>query len=225
MPAVGNARTGWRTPARENETRADEETGLGVTHELDVGSHLVPRARGQDGERDTPGVEVDGVVHVPDVEGAALALPLVRRAVVPHGVVDDELVATLEQLDERDRPVSTGDLDRAVELDHRQPPPGRGDRVALTGVRLLADQHLLARRLPGGQVDDWRLPGEVAARVAGRGCHGVLRCLFLWAPWGACQLSRLRRRSDPASPNDGAISSLPRPVVQCAMSRNTQSIL
>jgi NAD(P)-dependent dehydrogenase (short-subunit alcohol dehydrogenase family) len=71
--------------------------GLGVTHELDVGSHLVPRARGQDGERDAPGVEVDGVLHVPGRGGAALALPLVRRAVVPHVLVDHELVATLEQ--------------------------------------------------------------------------------------------------------------------------------
>src|SRR5207249_2734228 len=83
-----------------------------------------------------------------------------------------ELVATMEQVDERDRPVNAGDLDRAVELDHRQPPPGRGDRVALTGVRLLANQQLLARRLPGGQVDDGRLAGEVAAGVAGRGRHG-----------------------------------------------------
>src|SRR3712207_7923733 len=57
-----------------------------------------------------------------------------------------ELVATLEQVDERDRPFSAGDLDRAVELDHRQPPPGGGDRVALTGVRLLPNQQLLDRK-------------------------------------------------------------------------------
>src|SRR5262249_3393772 len=80
-----------------------------------------------------------------------------------------------EQVEERDRPIDAGDLDRAVELDHRQPPPGRGDRVALTGVRLLADQQLPARRLPGGQVDDGRLAGKVAARVAGCCRHGVLR--------------------------------------------------
>src|SRR5207249_4051981 len=154
----------------------------------DVRSNLVPRARGQDGERDAPGVEVDGVLHVPDRGSAALALPLVRRAVVPHVLVDHELVATLEQVDERDRPVNAGDLDRAVELDHRQPPPGRGDRVALTGVRLLADQQLLARRLPGGQVDDWRLAGEVAARVAGRGrqgCPPLSRLVRSLAPWGS----------------------------------------
>jgi len=83
----------------------------------------------------------------------------------------------VEQVEERDRPVNAGDLDRAIELDHRQPPAGSGDRVAATGVRLLANQQFLARRLPGGQVDDGRLAGEVAARVAGRGHQGVLRCL------------------------------------------------
>src|SRR5207244_5464426 len=129
------------------------------------------------GPGEAAGVAVDGGLRVPGRGGAALALPLVRGAVVPHVLVDHELVATREQVDERDRAVNAGDLDRAVELDHRQPPPGRGDRVALTGVRLLADQQLLARRLPGGQVDDGRLAGEVAARVAGRGRHGVLRCL------------------------------------------------
>src|SRR5207249_4566732 len=114
--------------------------------------------------------------------GAALALPLVRRAVVPHVLVDHEFVATLEQVEERDRSVNAGDLGRAVELDHRQPPPGRGDRVALTGVRLLADQQFLARRLPGGQVDDWRLAGR-----GGHGCPPLSRLVRSRAPWGACQ--------------------------------------
>src|SRR5207248_1085527 len=97
-------------------------------------------------------------------------------------------VATLEQVAERDQPVETGDLDHAVELDHRQPPTGRGDRVALTGVRLLADQKRVAGRLPGGELDDGRLAGEIAARVVGRGRHDVLRC---WAPAPAGYLGRL----------------------------------
>jgi hypothetical protein len=42
------------------------------------------------------------------------------------------LAAELAGTDERDRSVNAGDLDRAVELDHRQPPPGCGDRVVLT---------------------------------------------------------------------------------------------
>jgi hypothetical protein len=87
---------------------------------------------------------------VPEVEGAALALPLVRRAVVPHGVVDHELVAALEQVQERDRAVNAGDLDRPVELHHRESAAGRGDRVALAGVGLLADQELVTGGLPGG---------------------------------------------------------------------------
>jgi hypothetical protein len=93
--------------------------GLGVAHELDVGGRLVPTARGQDGERDAAGVEVDGVLQVPGRVGAALALPLVRRAVVPHVLVDHELVAALEQVQERDRAVGSDDLDRSVELHHR----------------------------------------------------------------------------------------------------------
>src|SRR5215217_6467960 len=74
--------------------------GLGVAHEFDVGGHLVPPSGGQDGERDAAGVEVDGVLHVPGRGGAALALPLVGRAVVPHVLVDHELVAALEQVQE-----------------------------------------------------------------------------------------------------------------------------
>jgi hypothetical protein len=95
--------------------------------------------------------------------------------VVPHVLVHHKFVAPLEQVEERDRSVGADDLDLPVELDHRQPPPGRGDRVALTGVRLLADQQLVARRVPGGHVYDGRLAGEVTARGAGCGRHGVLR--------------------------------------------------
>jgi hypothetical protein len=168
--------------------------GLGVTHELDVGSHFVPRARGQDGERDAAGVEVDGVLHVPGRGGAALALALVWRAVVPHVLVDHELVATLERVDERDRAVNAGNLDRAVELDHRQPPPGRGDRVALTGVRPFSRASSSARAacqvarsttggLPGRLL--LALPGVVVmvpSAVSSRALAGSL---------GSCQLRRL----------------------------------
>ena len=98
---------------------------------------------------------------MPEVEGAALALPLVRRAVVPHGVVDHELVAALEQVQERDRAVRSDDLDRPVELHHRQPAAGRGEGVALTGVGLLADQELVTGGLPGGQVNDGRAAGQL----------------------------------------------------------------
>ena len=111
--------------------------------------------------------------------------------------VDHELVATLEQVEERDRPVGADDLDRAVELDHRQPPPGRGDGVALAGVRLLADQQLVAGRLPGGQVDDGRLAGEAAA-----GSLGVVVMV-------SSVVSRAGRRR--ATPYDGSHNALAGP--------------
>jgi len=69
-------------------------------------------AAAQQGERDAAGVEVDGVLQVPGRGGAALALPLVRRAVVPHALVDHELVAALEQVQERDRAVGSDAGDR-----------------------------------------------------------------------------------------------------------------
>ncbi len=53
--------------------------------------------------------------------------------------------------------------------------PGRGEGVALVGVRLLADQKLITGSLPGGKVDDGRAAGERGRRVVRRGRHGVLR--------------------------------------------------
>ena len=47
-----------------------------------------------------------------------------------------------------DRAVGSDDLDRPVELHHRQPAAGRG--VALAGVGLLGDQKLVTGGLPGG---------------------------------------------------------------------------
>ena len=80
-------------------------------------------------------------------------------------LVDHELVAALEQVQERDRAVGSDDLDRPVELHHRQPAAGRGEGVALAGVGLLADQKLVTGGLPGGQVDDGRAAGQRGGRV------------------------------------------------------------
>ena len=66
--------------------------GLGVPHELDVGSHLVPRGpRGQHRERDAPGVEVGGVLRVP----GPVVQPHCPRAAFRRTTceVDHELVA------------------------------------------------------------------------------------------------------------------------------------
>ena len=147
--------------------------GLGVAHELGIGGHLVPAARGQDGERDAAGVEVHRVLQVPGRDGAALALPLVRRAVPPHVLVDQELVAALEQVQERDRAAGAGDLDLPVELHHRQPAAGRGEGVAFAGVGFLADQKLVTGSLPGSQVNHGRAAGQRGGRVVWGAHHGV----------------------------------------------------
>ena len=70
--------------------------------------------------------------------GAALALLGSGMAGVPHEVVGDQLPATLERVEQGQWPVGTGQPERRVDLDHRQPAPGRGDRVAFVGMRLLA---------------------------------------------------------------------------------------
>jgi hypothetical protein len=89
-------------------------------------------------------------------------------------LVDDELVAALEDVEERDGPVLAGHLDRAVDLDHRQPPARRRDRVALARVRLLAHQQLVARGLPRGLADH-RRPARACGGLVMRGRgHRVL---------------------------------------------------
>ena len=61
-----------------------------------------------------------------------------RMAAVPHGVVGEKLPAPVEYVEERDRPVRSGQFHRRVDLHHRQPPACRGDGVTLTGVLFLA---------------------------------------------------------------------------------------
>src|SRR4030095_7258862 len=123
---------------------------------------------------------------MPGRHRAALTLPLVRRAVVPHVLVDEEFIAALEQLPERHRAVRADDLDATVDLDHGQPTTRRGDRIALAGVRLLPDHQLVPGCLPGVQVDDRRPPGKFV-----RG-HGWLPSV----PETSKLPSRLRHHAD-----------------------------
>jgi hypothetical protein len=101
-------------------------------------------------------VQVGELAYLSVVEGAAFALSLGRLAGEPHVVVGDELPAAFERLQQRDRPVRADQGDRGVDLDHRQPPPGRGDRVALVGVRLFPNPQGVDFGLPGGAVDHRR---------------------------------------------------------------------
>jgi len=93
-------------------------------------------------------------------------------------VVGDQLAAALEGVSQRDRPVGADDRDRAVDLDHRQPPPGGGDRVALAGVSLLARPQRLDLGEVRGVIDDARIH-----RPSLR--PWILRCVDCAAIWMA----------------------------------------
>ena len=68
-------------------------------------------------------------------------------------VVDDELGAAVEHVDQPDRAVRT-DQRVVGELDHRQPAALRSDGVELTGGGLLPHSQVVERCLPGLLVDD-----------------------------------------------------------------------
>ena len=86
------------------------------------------------------------------------AFALLGRGVagVPHEVVGDELSASLESVEQGERPVGPDQLEVRVHLDHGQAPSGRGDRVAFPRVRLLPKPQPVQFGLEGGPVGDRR---------------------------------------------------------------------
>jgi hypothetical protein len=94
-------------------------------------------------------VQVGQLADLAVEERAALALGLGGLAGVPHVEVDDQLAASLEHIKQTDRALRADQGYRGLHLDHRQPAASGRDRVALAGVRLLADQQLGQLRLPG----------------------------------------------------------------------------
>ena len=138
--------------------------GLGVAHELEIRRDFFPAARGEDRERYAARVQVRRIAQLPGRERAAFALTLVRCAVPPHVLVDQEFVATLEQVEKRNRSARTDDRRGRIELHHRQSSAGRRDRVTRARVRLLANEQFFPGGLPGGKVDDRRLGGLGAHR-------------------------------------------------------------
>ena len=80
------------------------------------------------GERDVLDVEVREVPNVVGDRGAAGAGMFVCR--LEHVVVDDQLPAPLEHVEEGRGAVRAGDREPSVDLDHRQAPALRRERVA-----------------------------------------------------------------------------------------------
>ena len=104
------------------------------------------------------------------IERAALALPGGGPAGVPHEVVGDQLPAPFERVKQGERPRGPGQREAGVYLDHGQAPPGRGDRIAFAGVRLLPGPQRVQFGLEGGPVCDRgqaRRFGGAVRRAAG----------------------------------------------------------
>jgi hypothetical protein len=126
-------------------------------------------------------VQIGELTHLAVEEGAPFTLPLGGSAVVPHVEVHEQLGPTLERLQERHRPIAPHERDRAVDLDHGQPAPRGGDRVALAGVCLLPHEEGVELRLPRDPVEDggrWGGVEDVHVRhleVVQAWLHGVLR--------------------------------------------------
>ena len=98
-------------------------------------------------------MQVGQLADLGGVPRAAFALLGRGVAGVPHEVVGDQLPTALERLEQGDRPVRAGQRNAGIHLDHGQPTPGRGDRVAFAGVRLLPDPQRIQFGLEGGPVD------------------------------------------------------------------------
>ena len=103
-------------------------------------------------------------------------------------LVDDQLVTSFEQFDERDGPGGAGDLDVAVDLHHRQRPPRRGDGIAFVGVLVMVSSAVSSRwprgdgacpvRRPAMPRLIVRVPGHATPTVPSDGRSGSRRSRF-----------------------------------------------
>src|SRR6476469_10615628 len=130
----------------------DERVARGLWHrverdlpaqELTVAVALRERSLAEDRERHVARVQKRQFAHLSVVLRAAFALTGGRGTVVPHHVRREELRPSLERVDQADIAARSDQRNGRVNLDHRQAAPGSGDRVALTGVKLLADADLV----------------------------------------------------------------------------------
>jgi len=91
-------------------------------------------------------VQVGRVAEVVDHERAHVAALVPFR--VEHEVVDDELAAALEQVEQSHAAVRAFEAVRLLDLDHRQPPTFDAQLVSRSGSRFLLGQQLLASHQP-----------------------------------------------------------------------------
>src|SRR6266508_3313295 len=147
MPKCRSA-TSWSTES------CGTEPGNGPAHEVAIARALLVRSLTQGRVAHVPRVEIRQLADVGGGEGAALALLRSGSAGVPHVEVGDQLGPTVEDVDQRHRPVGTDQLRGRIDLDHRQPASLRGQCVPGSGVGLLLDPELVELRLPGLTIGD-----------------------------------------------------------------------
>jgi hypothetical protein len=82
-------------------------------------------------------VQVGQLAGLAEEQRAAFALVGCGPAGPPHGVIRDELPPPFERIEQGERAVRPDQLEVGIDLDHGQPPAGRGDRVAFAGMGLL----------------------------------------------------------------------------------------
>jgi hypothetical protein len=104
-------------------------------------------------------VQVGQLGNLAEEQRAAFALLGSRALRPPHGVVGDELPSSFERIEQGERPVGPDQREVWIDLNHRQAPTGRGDRVAFAGVCLLPGPQFVEFGSEGGPVDDRRLAG------------------------------------------------------------------
>jgi len=101
-------------------------------------------------------------------------LPGRRAAGVPHEIIGDEQPASLERVEQWHLPALADERRRAVDRDHREPPAGGRDRVALARMSLLPDPHRVQLFLEGRPIDYLGRTKLVSHHFV----HGFLRSLL-----------------------------------------------
>jgi hypothetical protein len=80
-----------------------------------------------------------------------------------HEVVDEQLAATLEQIERPDLPVGSVEAVVLSDLDHRQRAPSGADHIVVAGELLLTREQFSTRLEPLLTGDDLWVIGHVAA--------------------------------------------------------------
>src|ERR1700761_1266482 len=126
---------------------------------------------------------------------AAFALVRGVVPVVPHEVVGDELATPLERFGQGRLAVRAGQRRLGGHLDHGQAAAGRGDGVALVGVRLLPDPQLVYLGLEPRPVYGRGRGSPEVPSVVSCACAASASRLIACSRWSHCAASSAMARA------------------------------